>query len=204
VILGLTGTYCAGKNYIASLLEKRGLPVLDVDKLGHKAIETEREVILNRFGREILNEDGVIDRKLLGARVFGRPTELASLEAIVHPAANRMTQEWISAQGGKPCVINAALLHRSSACKDLDLVILAEAPWLTRLLRARRRDRLPIKVLIERFKSQKDFTSQYFAENTDIYKVENRGYFKFGSQKREEKLEHRIDEILSPLGLSRC
>jgi dephospho-CoA kinase len=204
MILGLTGTYCAGKNYVASRLEKRGLSVLDVDKLGHKAIETEREVILNRFGREILDEDGAIDRRLLGARVFGRPTELASLEAIVHPAANRMTQEWIQGQGGKPCVINAALLHRSSAYKDLDLVILVEAPWLTRLLRAKKRDHLPFKVLIERFNSQKDFVSQYFSENTDIYRVENRGYFGFGSSKREEKLEHRIDEILSPLGLSRC
>jgi dephospho-CoA kinase len=115
-----------------------------------------------------------------------------------------MTQEWILAQGGKPCVINAALLHRSSAYKDLDLVILVEAPWLTRLLRAKKRDRLSFGALIERFKSQKDFTSQYFSENTDIYKVENRGYFGFCSQKGEEKLEHRIDEILSPLGLSRC
>jgi dephospho-CoA kinase len=204
MILGLTGIYCAGKNYIASLLEKRGFPVLDVDKLGHKAIEARREVILNRFGREILGEDGAIDRRLLGARVFGKPTELASLEAIVHPAANRMTQEWIEAQGGKPCVVNAALLHRSAAYKDLDLVILVEAPWLTRLLRARKRDRLPLKVLAERFKSQKDFISQYFSKNTDIYRVENRGYFSFGAQKREEKLERRIDEILSPLGLSRC
>jgi dephospho-CoA kinase len=175
-----------------------------VDKLGHKAIEAQREVIVNRFGREILNEDGVIDRRLLGARVFGKPTELASLEAIVHPAANRMTQEWIQAQGGKPCVVNAALLHRSSAYKDLDLVILVEAPWLTRLLRARERDHLPFTVLIKRFRSQKHFISQYFSKNTDIYKVKNRGYFSFGSQKREEKLEHRIDEILSPLGLSRC
>jgi dephospho-CoA kinase len=86
----------------------------------------------------------------------------------------------------------------------LDLVILVDAPWLTRLLRARKRDRLSFKVLFERFRSQKDFGSQYFSGNTDIYRVENRGYFGFGSQKREEKLEHRIDEILSPLGLSRC
>jgi dephospho-CoA kinase len=39
MIIGLTGKYCAGKNYIAVLLEARGLPVLDVDKLGYQTLE---------------------------------------------------------------------------------------------------------------------------------------------------------------------
>ncbi|MDR2617392.1 MAG: dephospho-CoA kinase [Treponema sp.] len=201
MIIGLTGTYCAGKNYVGRLLEKRGLPVLDVDKLGHSAIETEKEAILERFGEDILSRSGsgAIDRKLLGAKVFGRPSELAALEAIVHPAANRMTVEWLAAREG-PCVINAALLHRSEVFRDLDAVILVEAPWLVRLFRARKRDRLSWKALLKRFKSQKEFRSQYFGENTDIYRVENRG-FGFSASKRQEKLERRIDEILSHLGL---
>jgi dephospho-CoA kinase len=37
-LIGLTGTYCAGKNHVASLLEQRRLPVLDLDKLGHEVI----------------------------------------------------------------------------------------------------------------------------------------------------------------------
>ena len=112
MLIGLTGTYCAGKNHVAALLERRGLPVLDVDKLGYTAIESEKAAIIARFGRELLRPDGTIDRRRLGARVFGRPEELAALEALVHPVANRLTGEWVAAQGGKPCVINAALIHR--------------------------------------------------------------------------------------------
>ena len=93
--IGLTGMYCAGKNRIASLLEKRGIPALDVDKLGHAAIEQERDAILRRFGPEILGAGGAIDRKKLGALVFGESEELAALEAIVHPAANRLTEQWL-------------------------------------------------------------------------------------------------------------
>jgi dephospho-CoA kinase len=127
--------------------------------------------------------------------------ELAALEAIVHPAANRETLAWIKGQAGKSCAINAALLHRSSAFKTLNAVILVEAPLLTRFLRARRRDHLPWIALIERFRSQKEFTSQYFKEKTDIYRVENRGYFGFFARPLRARLESQIDEILSRLGI---
>ncbi|GHT69530.1 dephospho-CoA kinase [Spirochaetia bacterium] len=197
-IIGLTGTYCAGKNHVAKLLEERGFPVLDVDKLGHGALETEKEAIRSRFGEAVLGADGAVDRRLLGAKVFGKNEELAALEAIVHPAANRMTMEWIEARGGKPCVINAALLHRSAVFPHLDAIIIVKAPVLTRLLRARKRDHLSWIALIKRFGSQKNFISQYFDKtlkyNADIYTVENRGF----SQRR---LKTRIDRILSSEGM---
>jgi dephospho-CoA kinase len=45
MLIGLTGLYCAGKNFIGSMLQARGLPVLDVDKLGYQVLETEKERI---------------------------------------------------------------------------------------------------------------------------------------------------------------
>jgi dephospho-CoA kinase len=211
-ILGLTGTYCAGKNRIARLLEARGLPALDVDKLGHQAIEAEKEAILARFGADLPGVDGKIDRKRLGARVFGKPEELAALEAIVHPVANRMTGEWIARQeerGTGLCVINAALLHRSSVLPRLEGIIIVKAPWFIRLLRAKRRDGLSWKALIRRFRSQKGFENQYyesqyfnknFTGNADIYIIENRGFSTFFSRFFERRLERRIDQILSAIG----
>jgi dephospho-CoA kinase len=201
MIIGLTGAYCAGKNHIAAMLEKWGLPVLDVDKLGYKAIETEKQKIVSRFGEDILRSDGSVDRKLLGAKVFGRHEELAALEAIVHPAVNLETAAWIETQQ-KPCVINAALLHKSSAFATLDALIIVEAPFLTRLLRAKRRDKLPFKELFKRFASQKGFASQYYQKKADIFRVENRGYFGNTVGKTADKtLVNRINEILSILGL---
>ncbi|MDR0624590.1 MAG: dephospho-CoA kinase [Treponema sp.] len=200
-LIGLTGTYCAGKNYIAGLLEARGLPVLDVDKLGHKAVEAGREAIAARFGGGILGPDGKVNRRLLGEQVFGKPEELAALEAIVHPEANRMTETWIAEQTGPACVINAALLHHASVFSRLDFIILVRAPFLIRLLRARRRDRLPWFSLLKRLKSQKQFTAQYFKGKADIYKVDNRGYFFLGSRVFRRNLETRIDDILSGEGI---
>ena len=216
IILGLTGTYCAGKNHVALLLEKRGFPVLDVDKLGHRVIETEKERIVARFGDDVLAPGGNIDRKLLGKKVFGRPGELAALEEIVHPGANRETLAWINSRREKVCVINAALLHRSSVFDFLDAVIIVEALFFVRLFRAKKRDKLPWTVLLKRFKSQAKFNAQYFTEKTDIYRVSNSGcvrigFFSFGEasmrqklmrqELERQKLENRIDEILSLRGI---
>jgi dephospho-CoA kinase len=190
-IIGLTGLYCAGKNYAASLLEKRGIPSLDVDKLGHAALEQERDAVLRRFGAEILGAGGVIDRKKLGALVFGKREELAALEAIVHPAANRLTEQWLKEREGRLLVINAAVLHKSSVFDRLDAIIMVRAPWFVRILRARARDRLPWGELFRRFYRQRDFMSQYPKKNTDIYIVNN-GPF--------ENPDRRLDDILERLG----
>jgi dephospho-CoA kinase len=218
-LIGLTGMYCSGKNRVAALLEKQGFPVLDVDKLGHRAIETGKEAILARFGETVLGSEGNIDRRKLGERVFGKAAELASLEAIVHPEANRLTEEWIKAQTGEFCVINAALLHRSSVFERLDALILVKAPLLSRFFRARRRDKLSWRELFRRFRSQKGFLSPYLKKSkiavpksdilelpqasilkADIYIVDNRGYWARSSQK---KLEYRIEKIAAALKGSR-
>ena len=208
-IIGLTGPYCAGKNHIALLLEQRSFPVLDVDKLGHEVIEILKECLTTRFGADILNPEGFIDRRKLGQKVFGKPEELAALEEIIHPEVNRKTLEWINAREESACFVNAALLHRSSALEVLDAVIIVKAPLFVRLLRAKKRDHLPWASLIKRFWSQRKFRYQFFAKNTDIYTVSNRsdctGFVCFGSRKlsRRDKLENRIDEILSLLGISK-
>jgi len=200
MLIGLTGMYCAGKNLIASLLEKRGLPVLDVDKVGHGVIENVKEAIFGRFGDDIRNSDGSVNRKQLGAKVFGNNNELSALEAIVHPEVNLLTEEWVASRDGN-CVINAALLHKSSVFKRLDCIIVVRAPLIVRLFRAKRRDKLPLTVLIKRLSSQKQFNSQYLSGNADIYRVENPGICRFGSSagsvKAEARLERRIDAILS-------
>jgi len=203
MLIGLTGTYCAGKNHVAVILERRGFAVLDVDKLGHTAIENKKADIVTRFGKDIQSQDGSVNRRRLGEKVFGNKDALSALEAIVHPEANRLTLEWLAAHGGQNCVINAALLHKSAVFGQLKGIIVVSAPLLIRLIRAQRRDKLPWASLLRRFSSQKQFTAQYLAKNADIYKVENPGIGTSGflpNSRRATRLECRIDAILSKLG----
>lgn len=200
-LIGLTGQYCAGKNHVASILEARGIPVLDVDKLGHLALEQEKAAITARFGTDILNSEGKIDRKALGTRVFGNPGDLADLEAIVHPRANQLTEAWIASRTEPALAINAALLHRSAAFQKLTCIIIVQAGLLTRLIRAKKRDKLPLFELLKRFKSQHQFNAQYFQGNADTYIVKNRGVLGTCARWHRHQLERRIDAILQREGI---
>jgi len=203
MLIGLTGKYCAGKNYAAAILEKHGLPVLDVDKLGHKALEDKKDEVFSRFGNEVKNPDGSVNRRLLKEKVFGKKSEITALEAIVHPQADRMALEWIRLQKGKPCVINAALLHKMAVFGQFNCILLVNAPFLVRLLRGKRRDKLSWLSILKIMLRQKRFTLQYLAGNADIFIVENPGTSGFlpGSAANETKLERQINEILTKLEL---
>ncbi|MDR3303237.1 MAG: dephospho-CoA kinase [Treponema sp.] len=192
-LVGLTGMYCAGKNFVARLLEARGIPTLDLDKVGHEAIERQKSAIIARFGAAIVTPDGRINRKLLGACVFGKPDELLSLEQIVHPEVNRLAKAWLERQDAQICVFNAAVLHKAEVFERLDAIILVKAPLLTRLVRAKKRDRLSWAALIRRFQSQRGFTAQYFRQRADTYDITNRGL-------RISALERRLETILSIIG----
>jgi dephospho-CoA kinase len=198
MIIGLTGTYCAGKNHVAAILEKRGLSVLDVDKLGYQVLEEKKDAIFSQFGSDLQKTDGSLNRRLLGERVFGKPEKLSLLESIIHPEANRLTDEWIKERekaGEKAFIVNAALLHRSSVFHRLDRIILVTAPFLVRLLRARRRDRLAWPEILKRFASQKNFNTQYLSKKAEIYRIENSGSAGFGGSKLERRINKFIEGI---------
>jgi dephospho-CoA kinase len=194
MLLGLTGLYCSGKNFVGSLLSEKGFRILDVDKLGHTALLNKKDMIAERFGKTVLTADGEIDRRTLGGCVFGKPEELDALEKIVHPEANRLTSEWIKENSDFPLVINAALLHKSSAFASLDAVIFVCAPYIVRMIRARKRDRLSLLEIKRRFKSQ-NFAIYYSWKTADIYYIDNWGE-KFFPKLQRRGIEKRLDMIL--------
>ncbi len=171
MILGLTGGYCAGKNSAAELLEGWGWSCIDVDKLGHEAMELSKEAILARFGPSAVGADGGLDRRALAAIVFSDPAALADQEAIVHPVARRLLEERIAdaeaaarAAGRESRVcINAALLHRTDRVGSCDAIIELQAPLPLRLVRGARRDGAGLRAAWRRITRQKGFRAALHA-----------------------------------------
>jgi len=163
ILVGLTGLSCSGKNYIGALLEKRGLPVIDLDKTAHGALNEDKikSLVTARWGKDLLDGEGKINRKLLGGRVFSKPEELKALEAIIHPAVDRLTDEWIAGNVKPVLIINAAVIHRASVFRRLDFLIVVRASIFTRFIRAKLRDKLTVGQILRRFQSQADFPRYY-------------------------------------------
>lgn len=88
IMVGLTGGIGSGKSTVAELLAERGAHVIDADRVAHEVYAPGTlgfERIVERFGDDIVGEDGTIDRARLGALVFRDKDALADLNGIVHP-----------------------------------------------------------------------------------------------------------------------
>jgi dephospho-CoA kinase len=142
-IIGLTGKACTGKNVVAKEFEKKGFYVIDVDKLGHKALEENKDKIIASFG-DVLNDDGTVNRKKLGNIVFSSKSELAKLEKITHPGIKKIIIQEIENERNnynRDIIINAALLERGELDLLCDCFIYVKSSFLTRYKRTKKRDK---------------------------------------------------------------
>ncbi len=190
----VTGPMAAGKNAASEILESHGYKSLDADTLTHKAVENAKDAILKEFGSlakemslSLTNADGSINRRNLGAVIFSSPELTARQEAIVYPQINIMMEDFIKAN--ENCVINATVLYKVPLIKKIDLIIYVDAPFIKRLIRAKKRDNLSIKQILLRFKAQKNLFAKYKFSNADIVRVWNTG--------SRKSLESKILKILS-------
>ena len=86
-IVGLTGPTGAGKTTVLHVLEEMGAAVLDCDAIYHdltRSSQPMRQALEQRFGSDIYDLQGTLQRKVLGAKVFGDPQALEELNAITH------------------------------------------------------------------------------------------------------------------------
>ena len=132
--VGLTGGIGAGKSTAAEMLRKLGAYVVQADKLGHETYSeggTARSRVLERFGNEILGNDGEIDRAHLARIVFSDKNERLALEGIVWPEIRRLTSTRLAeaeAAGADVGVVEAAVLLEAGWDDLFDEVWTVETP----------------------------------------------------------------------------
>ncbi len=142
--VGLTGGLASGKSVVGRELQRLGCHLIEADALGHQVLLPGGEAYAPTvavFGPGILdNDSGAIDRKKLGAIVFNNPELLAKLNAIVHPAVRRLTDEFIARIPDGIVVCEAAILVETGGYKDFDHLIVAACPREMQIERAMARD----------------------------------------------------------------
>jgi dephospho-CoA kinase len=146
LVVGLTGGIATGKSTVAAMFAARGAAVVDADRIAHALQEPGQACyrqIVEAFGAAILDEAGRIDRRRLGARVFGDPAARQRLEAIMHPAIREACAKEIrtaEASGRKVCIVNAALILETGQRDRFHRIVLVSAPQevqVNRLMRSR-------------------------------------------------------------------
>jgi dephospho-CoA kinase len=139
--IGLTGNIASGKSEIAKMLADRGATVIDADLLAREAVEPETQAlrdIVKRWGKDVLKEDGSLDRAALRRIVFADQSELDALNRIVHPGVTRLRDREIAQarERGDPIVICVIpLLFERNIVDEFDAIVLVDAPRPLRLER---------------------------------------------------------------------
>ncbi|WP_448192155.1 dephospho-CoA kinase [Azospirillum sp. sgz301742] len=133
VILGLTGSIGMGKSTAARMLKRMGVPVCDSDAVVHRLLAKGGAAVTAidaAFPGVVVN--GAVDRRALGAAVFGNPAALKILEAILHPrvqAAQRAFLHQAARRGVRVACLDIPLLFETGGQRRVDHTIVVTAPF---------------------------------------------------------------------------
>src|SRR5262245_51468195 len=143
--VALTGGIATGKSHVRAEFERLGVPTIDADVLARAAVAPGTPglmAVASRFGRELLDASGELDRKRLAAIVFADPQARRDLEQIVHPAVRRAIDEWFAAVPPihPVAIADIPLLYEAGREGEFDAVIVTTCDAETQVRRVMARD----------------------------------------------------------------
>ena len=149
LLVGLTGSIATGKSTVSRMFAHLGARVIDADLLAREVVMPGQAAyarIVEEFGPQVVQEDGSLDRKALGALVFGDSAKRKRLEEITHPAIGLRRARLLSVldeEAFEGVVIwDAALLFEGGGAGRMDRVVVVYADPETERRRLVERDGL--------------------------------------------------------------
>jgi dephospho-CoA kinase len=147
LLVGLTGGIATGKSTVAKMLRELGCVIIDADVLAREVVEPGEpayEDIVAAFGSDVIQANGSLDRKRLGAIVFADAARRKRLEAMTHPRIRerfaRRLQE-LTEQGFAGLVFfDAAVMIESGNYRNMDRLVVVATDEATQRERLQGRD----------------------------------------------------------------
>ena len=150
LLAGLTGGIATGKSTVSAMFTHLGCRVTDADQLARDVVvpgQPAHAAIVKEFGAEMLQPDGYLDRKRLGAVVFSDPERRKRLEAITHPAIrtrwDRILRVYEEESFAGVVFWDAALLYETGGARLMEKMVVVFTDPETQLARLMARDGCP-------------------------------------------------------------
>ncbi len=159
-IIGITGGIGSGKTTASEYLKSRGFHVIDADRIGHEIMQPGMPVLIELamvFGGDILDDNGVLNRKKLAEAAFADPQNKKMLDSITHKEIFeeiRRRMDILSDQGVKIVFLDAALLFETGLENTCEQTWLIDAEDKIRIKRAMDRDGSTRDQVLARLKNQ--------------------------------------------------
>jgi dephospho-CoA kinase len=143
--VALTGGIATGKSHVRAEFERLGVPTIDADAIAREVVAPGTpglSAVTTRFGREVLDATGALDRKKLASIVFAELTARRDLERIIHPQVRQAIDAWFEALDPKRpfAVADIPLLYETGRELEFDAVIVTACDAETQIRRIMSRD----------------------------------------------------------------
>jgi dephospho-CoA kinase len=159
--VGLTGSIGVGKSFVASVFIELGCHVLDADQTAREVVmpgTAGLKALTEAFGEDILNPDGTLNRKELGAVVFNDESQRRRLNHILHPfiiaRQDEILNAWEAEDPDGIGIVDAALMIESGGYKRFDKLIVVHCRPEVQFERLMLRDKLSREEALRRINSQ--------------------------------------------------
>ncbi len=146
VVIGLTGGIASGKSTVSKMFQGFHIPVIDADIIAREVVEPGKEAyneIVKAFGKEVLEENGELNRPKLGGIVFHNEEKRLLLNGIVHPAVrkemNAQKDQYIRGNA-QAVVLDIPLLFESKLTSLVDRILLVYVDNETQITRLMERN----------------------------------------------------------------
>ncbi len=171
-VIGITGGIASGKSTVAKMLRSLGASVINADNICHQLINTEeiKNKISKKWGNNIQDKDGKINRRALGKIVFADKGKLLALNKIIHPKVIKRIKSQIAELTVKDkanvIVLDAALLVESNLTNLCDILLFVDSKKQICIKRAQKSRKWPLYETTKREKFQ--YTMREKREMADI------------------------------------
>ncbi len=152
--VALTGSIATGKSSAADIFRDLGYEVIDADEVAHRVLDSQSEKIVHLFGESYVH-CGAVDRKKLGALVFGDNQKRKALENLLHPLIREDIEKIALALDDKKLtyLVDVPLFYETGRY-DIDDVIVVYAPEKIQIQRLMARDSLSYSEARQRISAQ--------------------------------------------------
>lgn len=123
ILVGLTGNLGSGKSTVGSFFKELGADVINADKIGHLVLKHVKEEIIQKFGNEITDESGEINRRALAFKAFTNKESVETLNNIVKPHIIRLIEELVKKSGARIVVVDGALIFEYNMENYFDYIV---------------------------------------------------------------------------------
>jgi dephospho-CoA kinase len=195
MLIGLTGGIATGKSTVSRLFAQRGATIIDADKIARQVVEpgtVGAAQVRQRFGAEVFDDRGQLNRSKLGQLIFADETARQDLNQLLHPLirqeSRRQTEQIQQATPNQLIIWDVPLLYEGKLQTQVENVVVVYVPQRVQIERLMQRDQLSEQEAHARIAAQMPIEQK---KSLADYVIDNSGSY--------EQTERQVDQLWNSL-----